>query len=196
MKKYLLASLAIAGILACSTGVRAAEPVRGPYLVGEAGFAMGMKDYDNAGIFGLGAGYHVNDYMRADMTVGYRPWGKVDFKGHGEKKADMWSMPVMANVYAKYPIMNMFDVYGMAGIGMSFNKTDSIRNAKGRSRSNLAWTAGAGIDYFINRCWSLDLGYRFTDLGTARVKGNDAYDGRRKRDIRSNDIKLSARYYF
>jgi len=196
MKKYLLASLAVAGILAFSGVASAAESNHGPYVVGEAGMAMGMKDYDNAGIFALGAGYHVNNYMRADMTVGYRPWGKVNFKGSEDKKADMWSMPVLANAYVSYPIMNMFDVYGMAGIGMSFNKTSSITNAKGRSRSNLAWTAGAGIDYAINRCWSLDLGYRFTDLGQARVKGNADYDGRRKRDIRSNDIKLSARYYF
>ena len=196
MKKYLLASLAVAGILAFSGVASATESNHGPYVVGEAGMAMGMKDYDNAGIFALGAGYHVNDYMRADVTVGYRPWGKVNFKGSDDKKADMWSMPVLANAYVSYPIMNMFDVYGMAGIGMAFNKTDNIRNAKGRSRSNLAWTAGAGIDYAINRCWSLDLGYRFTDLGSARVKGNADYDGRRKRDIRSNDIKLSARYYF
>jgi len=196
MKKYLLASLAVAGILAFSNVASAAESNHDAYLVGEAGMAMGMKDYDNAGIFGVGAGYHLNNYMRADMTVGYRPFGKVNFKGTDEKKADMWSMPVMANVYAQYPVMNMFDIYGMAGIGLAWNKTDSIRNAKGRTRTNLAWTVGAGIDYFINQCWSLDLGYRFTDLGTARVKGNDAFDGHDKRDIRSNDIKLSARYYF
>ena len=92
--------------------------------------------------------------------------------------------------------MNKFDVYGMAGIGMAWNKTDSIRNAKGKTKTNFAWTVGAGVDYFINQCWSLDLGYRFTDLGQARVKGNGQYDGKDKQDIRSNDIKLTARYYF
>lgn len=196
MKKYLLASLAVAGILAFSGSVSAAEGNYGPYLVGEAGLAMGMKDYDNAGVFALGAGYHVNHYMRADMTVGYRPWGKVDFSGSGDSKADMWSVPIMANIYAKYPIMNKFDIYGMGGLGIAWNKTDSITGAKGRTRTNFAWTVGAGIDYYLNNCWSLDLGYRFTDLGNARVKADDTFDGRTKRDIRSNDIKLSARYYF
>jgi len=196
MKKYLLSTLAVAGILICAASASAEETTNHAYVLAEAGMGMGMKDYDNSGIFGLGAGYHLNDFMRADMTVGYRPWGKVKFKGTGEKKADMWSMPVMANVYAKYPIMSKFDIYGMAGIGMAWNKTDSIRNAKGKTKTNLAWTVGAGVDYFINQCWSLDLGYRFTDLGEARVKGNDRYDGKDKRDIRSNDIKLTARYYF
>lgn len=195
MKKYLLSTLAVAGILACTT-VASAEPVQGPYVVGEAGWAIGMKDNDDAGTFALGAGYHVNDFMRADMTVGYRPWGKVHFKGSGKSKSDIWSLPVMANLYAKYPIHRMFDIYGMGGVGISWTHTDGITNAKGKTKTNFAWTVGAGIDYYINSCWSLDLGYRYTDLGDARVRGNALYDGHRKRAVRSNDIKLSARYYF
>lgn len=195
MKKYLLSTLAVVGMMTLATGAWA-EPVRGPYIVGEAGMAFGLKSNKDAGIFALGAGYHLNDFMRADMTVGYRPWGKVNFKGANSKKADMWSLPVMANIYAKYPIHQKFDIYAMGGIGMAWNKTDSITNAKGRTRGNFAWTVGAGIDYFLNDCWSLDLGYRFTDLGNARVKGDTSYTGHEKRDIRSNDVKLSARYYF
>ena len=196
MKKYLLSTLAVAGILACSTIASASEVLPGPYVVGEAGWAIGMDNMDDAGIFGLGMGYHVNDFMRADVTVGYRPFGKVKFRGEESKKSDIWSLPVMANIYAKYPIHRMFDIYGMGGIGMAWNKTDSITNAKGKTKSNFAWTVGAGIDYYINDCWSLDLGYRYTDLGTARVKGNDQFVGQSKEDVRSNDIKLSARYYF
>lgn len=197
MKKYLLSTLAVAGLITLASGAMASEhPQKGPYVVGEAGYAIGMKSNDNAGIFALGLGYHVNDYMRADMTVGLRPWGKVDFKDSADKKADLWSIPVMFNAYAKYPVMNRVDVYGMAGIGMALNKTDSIHNAKGRKRMNFAWQVGAGIDYTINNCWSLDLGYRYTDLGTARVKGRSGFDGKGKQDVRSNDIKLAARYYF
>ena len=92
--------------------------------------------------------------------------------------------------------MNNFDIYAMGGLGMAWNKTDSISNASGRTKTNFAWTAGVGVDYFINDCWSLDLGYRYTDLGTARVKGNNTFDGHTKRNVKSNDIKLSARYYF
>lgn len=196
MKKYLLTTLALAGLMVAATGAMAAEAVRGPYVVGEAGYAFGMKNNEDAGVFALGAGYHVNHFMRTDITVGYRPWGKVNFKDSPKKKADMWSLPVMMNFYAKYPLGHSFDLYGMAGLGMSWNKTKSISNAHGRTRANFAWTAGAGIDYYINECWSLDLGYRYTDLGNARVKGNDSFTGRRKQDVRSNDVKLSARYYF
>jgi opacity protein-like surface antigen len=198
MKKYLLSTLAVAGLMTIATGAFAADAstVRGPYIVGEAGYSFGMKDNEDAGTFALGMGYHMNHYLRSDITIGWRPWGKVNFKDPDGKKADMWSLPIMANVYAQYPIHQMFDVYAMAGLGMSFNKTDSITNASGKTRSNFAWTVGAGVAYDINDCWSLDLGYRYTDLGTARVKGNDAFAGKSKQDVRSNDIKLSARYYF
>ncbi len=195
MKKYLLSTLAVAGLMVCATAV-SAEPMRGPYVLGEVGYSFGTKNNDDAAIMGLGAGYHINDYMRADMTVSYRGWGKVDFKEAGSKKADVWSIPVMANLYASYPIHHMFDVYAMGGIGMAFNKTDSITNAKGKSKTNFAWQVGAGIDYMINNCWSLDLGYRYSDLGTARVKAQDGFTGRSKQDMRSHDVKLTARYYF
>lgn len=198
MKKYLLSTLAIAGILACTTSASAEDylSMSKPYIIGEAGMGFGIKDNDDSGIFALGMGYHANEYMRADMTVGYRPWGKVHFKGSEKGKSDMWSMPVMANAYISYPIYHSFEIYGMGGLGMAWNNTDDITNAKGKTRLNFAWTAGAGISYTINQCWALDLGYRYTDLGDAKVKAQDSYDGKTKQDIRSNDIKLAARYYF
>ena len=192
MKKYLLSTLAVVGILACTTAV-SAETLPGPYFVGEAGMGLGRKDNKESGIFGVGLGYHVNDFMRADMTIGYRPWGKIDFD---DDEADLWSVPVMFNAYAKYPISRSFDIYGMGGLGLSYNKTKSITNASGKSRTEFAWTVGAGIDYYVNECWSVDLGYRYTDLGQARVSGKEGYTGQGKKDVRSNDIKLSLRYYF
>lgn len=196
MKKYLLSTLAVVGLMACATTVSAAEPIQGPYVVGEAGYSIGTSSNDDAAILGLGTGYHINEFLRTDMTVSYRGWGKVNFREEGAKKADVWSIPVLFNMYASYPIHHMFDVYAMGGIGISWNKTDSIENAKGRTKTNFAWQVGAGVDYDINECWSLDLGYRFSDLGQARVKGNESFTGRGKQDMRSHDIKLSARYYF
>ena len=196
MKKYLLSTLAVAGILACSTVVSAETARNGAYIVGEAGMGIGVSNNDDSGLFGLGAGYHLNDYMRADLTVGYRPWGKVHFKGTEDSKSDMWSVPVMANAYVSYPVTRSMEIYGTGGLGMSYNKTDHITNARGKSRMSFAWNIGAGISYDINHCWALDFGYRFTDLGSARVRAEAGYDGKTKQDVRSNDIKLSARYYF
>lgn len=196
MKKYLLSGLAIAGLMMAATNANALDFSK-PYFLGEAGYSFGIKDAGDAGILGIGAGYHVNEFLRTDLTVGYRGWSDVNMKTtEGKRKTDMWSLPVLANLYATMPLNNVFSVYGMGGLGMAWNKTDSLPDAKGATKSNFAWTAGVGFDYMVNNCLSLDLGYRYTDLGQARVKVRDGYTGKSKQDIRSNDVKLTARYYF
>lgn len=197
MKKYLLSGLAIAGLMVFASAA-SAEPVRSPYIVGQAGYSFGVKDNQDAGILGLGTGYHINDYLRGDIIASYRGWGKLKFKGADTQKADLWSIPVLANIYATYPVYDGVGIYAMGGIGMAVNKTDSITGAKGKYRYNFAWNVGAGIDYMINNCWSLDLGYRYSDLGEGRVsaRADSGYNGKTKADVRSHDVKLSARYYF
>ena len=196
MKKLLLSSLAVAGLMMCASSVSAAEPGRAPYVVGEAGYSFGTKNAEDAGILGIGTGYHINEFLRTDVIASYRGWGKLKFKGANDQKSDLWSIPVLANIYATYPVYDGMGVYAMGGIGMAWNKTDSLPDAKGATKTNFAWTAGVGIDYMVNECMSLDLGYRYTDLGQARVKARDGYTGKSKQDVRSNDVKLTARYYF
>ena len=85
----------------------------------------------------------------------------------------------------------------MGGIGMAMHRTDKKDDLfKGKTKFDLAWNVGGGIEYQWCKDWSLDLGYRFTDLGQARVKDKAGYDGKTKADIRSHDILLSMRYYF
>ena len=84
----------------------------------------------------------------------------------------------------------------MAGLGMAWNVTDDMPDAKGATKSNFAWTVGAGIEHMFTDCMALDIGYRYSDLGQARVKSREGYTGKSKEDMRSHDIKLTARYYF
>lgn len=193
MKKLLLSGLAVVGLLGTTFGAQAEDYVNmsDPYAVVQAGYGFGHKDYKRAGVFALGGGYHMNEYLRADMTVGLRAWGKVK---HDDTKVDTWSIPALANMYVTMPWHNM-GIYAMGGLGMSYNKTDSSTYTKGNGKFDFAWTVGAGVDYRLNQCWSMDLGYRYVDLGEGRSKLKE--DGVRvKRDIRSHDVLLSARYHF
>lgn len=196
MKKYLLSGLAIAGLMMAASNAHAIDFSK-PYVLGEAGYSFGIKDTGDAGILGIGAGYHVNEFLRSDLTVAYRGWGDVNMKANeGSRTTDVWSIPALVNLYATMPLNNVFSVYGMGGLGMAWNVTDDMRDAKGATKTNFAWTAGVGFDYMVNNCLSLDLGYRYTDLGQARVKVREGYTGKSKQDMRSNDVKLTARYYF
>ena len=195
MKKYLLSGFA-AALMLFSASSAFAYDFQSPYVLAEGGYSLGTESNGDAGILGVGMGYHINNYFRTDLTVGYRGWGNVDMKADRSKKTDVWSLPVLANFYLTYPMSHHFNVYGMAGLGMAWNVTDDMHDAKGATKSNFAWTVGAGIEHMFTDCMSLDLGYRYVDLGQARVKSKEGYTGRSKEDMRSHDIKLTARFYF
>ena len=195
MKKYLLSSLALAGIMIAATGASARDMYGDMYGVLNAGYGFGTKNSDDAVILGVGAGYQLDRMFRSDIIVDYRGWNKVDFKSGG-KKSDVWSMPILWNVYAEYPIYDGMGIYAMAGLGGSYNHADSTLNAKAKGKFDFAWNVGAGIEYMMNDCWALDLGYRYTDLGEARVKAQNGFTGHRGEDLTSHDIKLTARYLF
>lgn len=69
-----------------------------------------------------------------------------------------------------------FNPYVMAGVGVSWNRTSDITfldggvvpfaaNGTGRTRTDFAWNAGAGVQYQPMRHVVLDLGYRYLDAG-------------------------------
>lgn len=197
MKKYLLSTLAAASLFTVATTAKAEDDgwmamnMSDGYAVMQAGMGLGYQSYKESGVFALGAGYHLNRFLKSDLTVGMRAWGKIKKSGYN---ADIWTVPALMNVYASMPY-KQFEPYVMGGLGMAWNKADNTSVTKGDTKMSFAWTVGAGIGYRLSKCWGLDLGYRFADLGEARAKFKDG-TGRLKRDVKSHDILLSARYYF
>ena len=197
MKKYLLSTLAVAGLFGTTVAAQANDDglmtmnMSQGYAVMQAGMGFGYQSYKENGIFALGGGYHLNKYLKSDVTVGLRAWGKIKKSGYD---ADVWTVPALANLYVSMPY-KQFEPYIMGGLGMAWNKADNTSVTKGDTKMSFAWTMGAGIGYRLSNCWGLDLGYRFADLGEARAKFKDG-SGRIKRDVKSHDILLSARYYF
>ncbi len=194
MKKLLLSTLMAVGTLGAFSTAQAEEDMfhlHSGYAVMQAGMGFGRKDYQESGVFAVGAGYHVNDYMRSDVTVGMRAFGEIEKDG---ESADSWSVPALLNVYARVPWQKM-GMYVMGGLGLSYNHVDGTDLTKSDSKTDFAWTLGAGFDYVLNKCWSMDLGYRYADLGEGRSKLKDG-SGRISSDIRSHDVLLTARYHF
>ena len=199
MKKYLLSTIAVLTALTVGTAAKAQIiNTDHMYVRADAGWSIGAAETEEAAVFDVGVGARMNQYFRADITGELRPWGKQGFKKDGVKvaKPDMYSLDAMMNVYIEYPVWKMVSVYGTGGIGYAYNKTDSYRGAfKGEGKHNFAWNVGAGIQYALTDCMALDLGYRFADLGNARVK-DLATGGKIKQDVKYNDIKVGMHYYF
>ena len=198
MKKYLLSTFALLGICAvasnASAGTSSMHMKDNMYGLAELGFGFGQDEYKEQGIMGLGLGAKINDYFRTDVIVSYRGWGKTHFK-NSSKDADTWAIPVLANIYGTMPIHEKMGVYAMAGLGYAYNKTKGIPEAGGKGSHRFAWNVGAGVEYKMNDCWTFDLGYRYTDLGKARLKDATAAI-KTKEDLKSHDILLTARYNF
>lgn len=199
MKKYLLSTLAaVAAITMASSANAQTTYFDDMYVRVDGGYAIGMKNTEQAAVFDAGVGFRMNEYFKADLTAQWRPWGKQEFKEDGAKvgKADMWTMGAMANVYASYPVYDKFSVYATGGVGYSYNKADSFKGVyKGKGRSNFAWNVGAGVEYALTPCVTLDLGYRFSDLGKAKAE-NTASGAKLEENVKYSDVKIGMQYYF
>ncbi len=179
--------------------------------------------FDTAGIFGLGAGYRFNNWFRADVTGEYR--GKSNFHGtdlvsfngtpsgvnnYGGSKSE-WL--VLANVYADLGTWWCITPFVGVGIGGSRNTISSFTDtgitggvpsfatAPGASQWNLAWAVHAGLAYKINPSLTLELAYRYVDLGDAMSGDIVAYDGTNAvynpmhfKNLTSHDLKFGVRW--
>ncbi len=202
MKKYLLGAVACVCLIGASVDAnaqmfRANDMERGSYVLADVGYGFGTGSYKDPVFFGVGTGYKMNEFLRSDVIVEYRGWSDLSYQtATGKKKSDVWSIPALVNIYGTYPVYKGMSVYAMGGLGLSYNKTDKIESAKGEGKFDFAWNLGAGIEYELNDCWTMDLGYRYTDLGKGKVKAREGFQDHKGKDIESHDIKLTVRYHF
>lgn len=179
--------------------------------------------FGSAPLFGIGAGYQVNNYLRVDGIVEYR--GKASFSaldryditgdgiwdGSNQYDAKKSEWLLMANAYADLGEFNGLVPYVGAGIGASRNTIHNFRDvnvanngvayADSASTWNFAWALHAGIGYKVTDAMTIDLGYSYVDLGKARTGDVRPFNGpgtidnpTHFRNITSHDVKLGVRY--
>jgi opacity protein-like surface antigen len=151
---------------------------------------MADPSFGRNAVYGGGVGWYVTPHWRVDATLEQRS----DVRAHGNaagavplvpgivppnpRRFDITSTMVMANVYYDVTDRQDFNPYLGAGIGMAVNtshngqaeiicggpcSTDEI------SQTNFAWALMAGFTQPIVRGWTMDAGYRFSDIGGART---------------------------
>jgi opacity protein-like surface antigen len=220
------------------------EDFGGWYLRGDIGFSNQRVDrlnnaldagnttsiqnnsFNTAGIFGLGVGYKVNNWFRADVTGEYRgnsqflgkdsityPGGVATDTYHASKSE--WV--VLANAYVDlgtWWCMTPFIGAGVGGARVSINNfTDqSIANNGGGalpglafgdnvSKWNLAWALHAGVAYKVTPNFTVELAYRYLDMGDGLTGDLRTFDGTNNinnpttfKNITSHDLKLGLRW--
>jgi opacity protein-like surface antigen len=182
--------------------------------------------FDAAGIYGIGAGYQFNNWFRADITGEYR--GNANFHGrdlvsfngapsginnYGGSKSE-WLF--LANAYADLGTWWCLTPFVGVGIGTSRNTISSFSDqglsvggppvasaayADSASKWNFAWAIHAGIAYKVSPNLTMELAYRYVDLGDAMTGDMVAFDGTNNvynpmtfKHITSHDLKFGVRW--
>jgi opacity protein-like surface antigen len=177
--------------------------------------------FSSAMTYGLGVGYQFNNWFRADITGEYR--GGSEFHGldivrnggaiigTDEYRSIKSEWLVMANAYADLGTWWCFTPFVGAGIGAtrtSFSNFLDVNTPNGgvafapdASKWSLAWALHAGVGYQVNRNVTVELAYRYLDLGNGRSGDiqtytgiNNVYNPMEFKGLTSHDIKIGVRF--
>ena len=175
---------------------------------------------------GLGAGYQINNYFRADVTGEYRFDSKLraietytSFCAIGTcydgYNGDAHSAVFLLNGYVDIGTWYGVTPYIGGGVGTAINTfanlTDTSYSTSGfgavssaKTTVNFAYAAMAGFSYSLTPNLKLDLGYRYLDMGNLKSNAINCNGGIatgcsyevQKYRLTSNDIRLGLRYQF
>lgn len=182
--------------------------------------------FNTAGIFGLGVGYKFNNWLRFDVTGEYR--GNSQFFGTdsitypGGVGTDTYHATksewvALANAYVDLGTWWCMTPFIGAGVGAArvsiANFTDQgIANNGGGalpglalgdnvSKWNLAWALHAGVAYNVSPNLTVELAYRYLNMGDGLTGDLHTFDGTNNivnpttfKSISSHDLMLGVRW--
>ena len=184
--------------------------------------------FDGGMSYGVGVGYQFNSWLRADVTGEYR--SKVSFTGSdfltypagGGSLTDGYnggykSWVALANIYADLGTWWCLTPFVGVGVGGAYNTfsgfsdvttinlgggtTSGLYQAQTASKLDFAWALHAGLAYRVNQNLTVELAYRYLNLGTGVTGSGASFDatvsnGRpfQFRDLTSHDIKVGLRW--
>lgn len=148
----------------------------GPHLSSET---------QNTGVVSLGLGTRVEDQVRIEGMLSYRSPMELDGTDGANSgiSGEVESISAMFNLY--YDVKQVHEWIGNdtitpyvgAGVGISMLETDSLVTAGGTTERgtqvyNLTYAAMAGVSSKVSDFVTLDLGYRFINLGQFEQDGS------------------------
>lgn len=188
------------------------------------------KEFETGGIFGIGIGYQFNNWLRGDITGEYRSastfhgyevvnFGGYLFPEHNTIVKSEWV--ALANLYADLGTWWCITPFVGFGIGAAnvrlsgFEDTiigaynpalddgfvvNANNSANAGSKWNFAWAVHAGLAYKVTPNFTIELAYRYLNLGDGKTGAISGFDGTYQgagyalNDIYSQDVKLGVRW--
>jgi opacity protein-like surface antigen len=193
------------------------------------GFGENSHELDSHAFIGAGVGYQINNWFRADVTGEYRAssrysglehyanvFGTPPACGIGQPycydgySGSVTSGVFLANGYVDLGTWSGLKPYLGVGIGGSYNKMSNLTDyglgfgtAPDNGKFSLAWALMAGIGYQITPNLTLELGYRYLNMGNVQSGIIQCYNtascgpGEQLNfKLASQDIRIGMRWMF
>lgn len=168
----------------------------GPASAVPASFVINQTDMQDAAIFGLGAGYVLNNWLRFDVTGEYRT--KAEFRAIGSFNqgtctvigvtgtcfdsfnGNFSAAVFMANAYVDLGTWWCLTPFIGAGVGAAWDRITGVSDIgplppgtvgfgftqQDSSSWNLAWNVQAGVTYNVSDTFKVDFSWRHLDMGS------------------------------
>lgn len=167
-------------------------------------------------ILGVGVGYVIADRFRLDLTVGYRGWYAMKSMVPSEfgvisERSNIESVDGLLNVYYDIGKFGILTPYVGAGAGFAYNNFETatisyagsdVGTIAAHSRTNFAWQVGLGSAIDVAPNTSIDVGYRYLDMGRittadhANIVGFSFTGVMTQADLRAHELQVGLRYRF
>ena len=179
------------------------------------------RDLGPAAVVGLGGGIELAGFFRGELMFDYRTGYEIDtvedrFLPGLAASADVDSYSLFLNAY--FDVLS-FDLSGVeltpylgGGVGLAINDLDDTRfdepgfsaiDLEGGTTTQFAWNAAAGLGIGVSESFTIDLGYRYVDLGRfesgrqARQGSSvDRFQQKVEGDLTAHEVLVALRYSF
>jgi opacity protein-like surface antigen len=199
----------IGGAFSFDQHYRDTDPDAPNALLGPGGKIAG--GVDPTGAFDVGVGWRTWPWFRWDATLSYIP--SMDFSGTieggpgGLATANVDSLVGMVNGYVDLAGLGYsfgpFQPYLDGGIGGASNHLHTMDTTTagiigGDTNTSFAWGIGGGVGMPLSPRTTLDVSYKYLDLGEARSSSTDTLGTIQplKADVRTNLVMAGLRYAF
>lgn len=212
-------------------GVQSVDKYEQADTIAYGGSFFGKTD-ETAFFAGIGAGYRFNNWFRVDGTLEYRGGGSIGVNDSiynpfalgnqtNTYKGNLSSMVALFNAYVDLGTWNCLTPYLGAGIGVARNQISGLSDqgivfanqpfgpvsptlgvASSGDKTGLAWALMAGVGYEVNKNLTLEVGYRYLNLGDAQsgpIRNAflaESYAPLKAKSIDSHDFKIGMRWNF
>jgi opacity protein-like surface antigen len=182
------------------------------------GFVFDQHSEADTAFFDVGVGYELNNWLRFDVTAGYRDRTQINARGvfnpiSGDGDAYqgyLKSWVFLANAYVDLGTWNCLTPFVGAGVGTAYNQMADLvdmgigTTGAGFGRNSTDWSLAyafyAGVDYNVTQNFSVELAYRYLNYGsvtdTIDCVGGCTPDSYKFSNLSSNDFMLGMRWKF